>query len=105
MSSNDLTHPDDLEENRKLYRRVQEGASEEEVVTKRYIRKDGRAVWVRVRVRVVNDVAHRTHHDLSSRRAEGSAILRAVVRGLFIQVVEEPASAPLRYRYPASLGV
>ncbi len=66
MSSNDLTHPDDLDANRKLYRRVQEGASEEEVVTKRYIRKDGRAVWVRVRVRVVHDPSHQSPRILGT---------------------------------------
>ncbi len=60
MTSNDLTHPEDRDENEDFYRSVETGATGEVVMTKRYVRKDGRVVWVRVCVRVIHDPADRT---------------------------------------------
>lgn len=66
MCSNDLTHPDDREQNRDLYRRIANGASQAEVVTKRYVRKDGKAIWVRVCIRAIHDPVHRTTQILGT---------------------------------------
>lgn len=52
LSSNALTHPDDVEANKAFYYRVQQG-SHEHTVIKRYVRKDGQAVWVRVHIRIL----------------------------------------------------
>ncbi len=42
-----ITHPEDLERERPLWRDVQEGRSNQYQLEKRYIRKDGRTIWVR----------------------------------------------------------
>lgn len=44
----DITHPDDIDEDRSQYIRQVNGELDHYVVAKRYIRKDGRLVWVEV---------------------------------------------------------
>jgi PAS domain S-box-containing protein len=44
----DITHPDDVERERHDYRRQVAGEIDRYVTTKRYIRKDGRLLWVEV---------------------------------------------------------
>lgn len=46
----DLTHPDDLEDTRRQSRRMQAGEISEFTIEKRYIRKDGRIIWVSLNV-------------------------------------------------------
>ncbi|HET9087009.1 MAG TPA: PAS domain S-box protein, partial [Acidobacteriaceae bacterium] len=80
MTSSELTHPQDRDENQDLYRRVETGATEEVVMTKRYVRKDGRVVWVRVCVRAIHDPAYRnaqllgTVEDITESRMAQRAI-------------------------------
>ena len=50
-----MTHPDDLRESRELMRALAEGTASAGVLTKRYARKDGGWVWVRVHVTPVRD--------------------------------------------------
>jgi PAS domain S-box-containing protein len=50
----DITHPDDLTLDRELCRRLDAGESEFDV-EKRYVRKDGKAVWARTTVNVIRD--------------------------------------------------
>ena len=47
LVSRDFTHPEDREANDDLYRRLLHGESGECVFRKRYLRKDGEAVWAR----------------------------------------------------------
>ena len=55
MSSNDIVHPEDREQNREFYERCQIGDVPEEPVLRRYRRKDGGMVWARVRFRMLHD--------------------------------------------------
>ncbi len=50
----DITYPDDLALDRELCRRLDAGESEFDV-EKRYVRKDGKAVWARTTVNVIRD--------------------------------------------------
>jgi PAS domain S-box-containing protein len=53
----DITHPDDCERNRELFRDLVAGGSAVFDVEKRYIRKDGNVVWARVTANVIRDEA------------------------------------------------
>jgi PAS domain S-box-containing protein len=70
----DITHPDDLEYDRELCRRIDAGESDAFDVEKRYVRKDGTAVWARTTVNVIHDAFGRpVRHtaviqDLSARK-------------------------------------
>jgi PAS domain S-box-containing protein len=44
----DLTHPDEVAEERARYDALVRGANERFIVEKRYVRKDGRVIWVQV---------------------------------------------------------
>jgi PAS domain S-box-containing protein len=50
-----ITHPDNLTRDLELLRSLREGEALSGVVTKRYVRKDGSAIWARVHVAVVRD--------------------------------------------------
>jgi len=50
----DITYPDDLELDHELCRRLDAGESDFDV-EKRYVRKDGEAVWARTTVNVIHD--------------------------------------------------
>jgi PAS domain S-box-containing protein len=70
----DITYPDDLEYDRELCQRLDAGESDAFDVEKRYIRKDGKAVWARTTVNVIHDASGRpVRHmaviqDLSARK-------------------------------------
>jgi diguanylate cyclase (GGDEF)-like protein/PAS domain S-box-containing protein len=49
----DFSHPEDIEENRRLYRSLAAGEIDHFQIDKRYIRKDGSIVWGRVTVSMV----------------------------------------------------
>src|SRR5262249_7646257 len=51
----DITHPDDLNRNRQMFQRMVAGQLAVFDEEKRYIRKDGNAVWARVTANVVRD--------------------------------------------------
>ena len=51
----DFIHPDDHEMDRALLQRFADGEIDETQVKKRYLRKDGTAVWVRVAISCVRD--------------------------------------------------
>src|SRR5712672_2982443 len=51
----DITHPDERDRDREPLRRLVAGESDVFDVEKRYIRKDGNAVWARVTVNVIRD--------------------------------------------------
>jgi PAS domain S-box-containing protein len=75
----ELTHPDDLENNVTLFQRaVQEGAGF--VIEKRYLRPDGAAVWVRNSVAPIRDVHGRVEsilavtEDITERKRSAEAV-------------------------------
>jgi PAS domain S-box-containing protein len=51
----DITHPDDREDSRELAQRLDAGEADVFDVEKRYVRKDGTAVWARTTVNVIRD--------------------------------------------------
>jgi PAS domain S-box-containing protein len=54
----DITHPDDITLDQKLCHRLDAGESDFDV-EKRYVRKDGKAVWARTTVNVIRDESGR----------------------------------------------
>jgi len=61
----DFTHPDDLEDNLALLRRLVAGEIDHLNIEKRYFRKDGSIIWVSVFVRVVRDKEGAPIHFMS----------------------------------------
>lgn len=59
-SFRELTHPDDSEADFEVFLRMVRGESQEYVAEKRYVRKDGRVIWVHVSGMPVRDEAHHT---------------------------------------------
>jgi PAS domain S-box-containing protein/putative nucleotidyltransferase with HDIG domain len=53
----DITHPDDVTLDVKLARRLAAGKIDHYSMEKRYLRKDGSTVWVRLSVRLLRDAA------------------------------------------------
>jgi PAS domain S-box-containing protein len=81
----DITHPDDLPENLRLYRRAVE-AGEPFQIEKRYIRPNGSAVWVSNTVTLIHDLAGRPQTvvsislDLTARREAEAALRQSETR-------------------------
>lgn len=76
-----LTHPDDLRQNLELLHRLTVGQIENFGLEKRYVRKDGRIVWVDLSVGVVREAEGRPRYFVASaqditRRKETEALLR-----------------------------
>jgi PAS domain S-box-containing protein len=70
----DITHPEDRDRDRELCRRLMAGESAGFDVEKRYIRKDGKALWAHTTVNVIRDASGRPSRnigviqDLTARR-------------------------------------
>jgi PAS domain S-box-containing protein len=87
----DLTHPDHTVESTQLHRQLIEGAIPSYTVEKRYLRKDGQPIWVKVtaslarqangapayRIAVVEDIDHRKLAEMH--RQADEAKYRAIV--------------------------
>ena len=78
----DITHPDDREEDTEMFQRVVRGEAPAYNVEKRYVRKDGTAVWANVNMSVIWDAAGNavrnvaTIEDISGRKAAEEAANR-----------------------------
>ncbi|WP_201836048.1 PAS domain-containing sensor histidine kinase [Microvirga zambiensis] len=81
----DVTHPDDLPENLRLFRRAV-GAGEPFLIEKRYIRPNGSEVWVSNTVTVIHDEAGQPRSvvsvsiDVTARREAEVALRRSEAR-------------------------
>ena len=81
----DITHPDDVPENLRLFERAVE-AGEPFQIEKRYIRRDGSEVWVSNTVTVIRDEAGRPQTvvsvsiDVAARREAEAALRRSEAR-------------------------
>lgn len=64
LTFQDITHPDDRTANLALQQNAIEGKRESFAVEKRYIRKDGEIVWVRVSVGTIHDTQGRVTHTI-----------------------------------------
>jgi PAS domain S-box-containing protein len=76
-----ITHPDERDRDREPLRRLVAGESDVFDVEKRYIRKDGKAVWARVTVNVIRDGSGRplrntaVIQDINARKQAEDALL------------------------------
>ena len=61
----ELTHPDDRDADWANYQRMVRGETPEYTVEKRYVRKDGRVIWVRVNCVIMRDTAGETIYDVA----------------------------------------
>ncbi len=65
MTFLDLTHPEDRQTDTERFQRMVRGEIPEYFAEKRYIRKDGRVVWVQVSANMVRDAAGRPLHAVA----------------------------------------
>ncbi|MBS0346005.1 MAG: EAL domain-containing protein [Proteobacteria bacterium] len=81
-----ITHPDDLAEDEALVGRVLAGEIDSYGLDKRYIRKDGREVWIHLTVALVRDAAHAPDYfisvveDIAARKAAEAALVEREAR-------------------------
>lgn len=74
LSFADITHPDDVKASRESIAQIQSGAIIEHSADERYIRKDGRVIWVNLNATVIRDSQGRalrgvaTVQDITDRR-------------------------------------
>ncbi len=77
----DLTHPEDLEDNRRLYAEMGTGGLSSYQIEKRFVRKDGSIFWGRLTAHPLRNTAGQvTHHigwveDVSEHRRSQEALL------------------------------
>lgn len=80
MPFEQLAHPDDVAESRQRRARLLDGGLVSDVIEKRYVRKDGSALWVQVSLSPIHAADGRPSHvlalieDISSRRAAHEAL-------------------------------
>ncbi len=88
-----FTHPDDLNKNVEWFDAFHAGESPASVIEKRYIRKDGRIIWVRIvnsklggdhSISIVEDVTDKKHAE--ERLRESEQRFRRVVEGASVGV-------------------
>ena len=65
MTFRDLTHPEDRENDGLAHERMIHGESAEVNREKRYLRKDGRTVWIQINASVIRDTAGRPMRTLA----------------------------------------
>ena len=77
----DITHPDDIALDDGLYRELQAGTRTSYDLEKRYVRKDGGVIWVKLSVSMVRDAQGRAHYgvavveDITERRRAATVIM------------------------------
>jgi PAS domain S-box-containing protein len=84
----ELTHPDDVGSVIGLYRQLMRGERDRYQLEKRYIRKDGGVIWVRVTVSLV--------HDTSGGPAMAVSLVENITPAKEAEEVRERAAAQLR---------
>ena len=78
-----ITHPEDLETNMELTRNMVAGKFDSFQMNKRYIRKDGKIIWVRLFARIVKDASGKPIHffpmveDISERKQAEEALRKS----------------------------
>jgi PAS domain S-box-containing protein len=82
----DLTHPEDTAENRRVFEEVLTGAAERLEFDKRYLRRDGRVIWVHMSVARIVDADGRPTsvvaqvEDITERRAADKRLRESEAR-------------------------
>jgi PAS domain S-box-containing protein len=86
LTFQDITHPDDLEDDLKLARQLVEGQIDSYQIEKRYIHRDGRTVWILLVGSLVRDLAGRPVNfiaqvrDVTARKAAEQALQESEAR-------------------------
>ncbi|HVL48856.1 MAG TPA: PAS domain S-box protein [Candidatus Thermoplasmatota archaeon] len=86
MTYADYTHPDDLDADEALARRLVAGEIDTYEIDKRYVRKDGRVVWIHLMVSLIRDAAGAPNlaavmaQDITDRRRAEAALLASEAR-------------------------
>ena len=81
MRIEELTHPDDRQQDSEAFRRVVRGEAPDYRMEKRYVRKDGTTAWVNVNMTVIRDAAGQpvrtmaTIEDITARKRIGAVQL------------------------------
>jgi PAS domain S-box-containing protein len=81
--SSAYTHPEDVGRNLEVIRRLEDGPQHSAVYEKRYVRKDGRIIWVQVNLSPTRDTAGRVVallgvvHDITDRKTSDDELRRA----------------------------
>ena len=93
LTFQDLTHPDDLAEDMQQVKRMLTGELDHYNMEKRYIRKNGRTIWVDLSVSLLRGAGGRPLHFISivsdiQARKEAEASLQALRAGLEDRVAE-----------------
>ncbi len=66
MSVAEITHPEDLEQDRKMFQGIVRDEAHEYRIEKRYVRKDGDVAWVNANIVVLPDAAGRPTRTLAT---------------------------------------
>jgi len=91
LSFEDITHPDDIRTDRELAQRLEAGEIDRYAVEKRFLRRDGRAVWVSLTVALRRQADGRPDYfvslveDIQARKSAESE-LHSLYRNLEIRV-------------------
>ena len=113
MTPADLTHPDDREREDRLLAAYLRGERPEYQAEKRYVRKDGRIVWVQVVAAMVRDASGKALYsaevirDISNRKAAEEELSRAAVelrasRAAALNLMEDADAARRRAELAAA---
>ena len=110
MTFMDLTHPDDLEADLVLFAEIIAGKRDSYQMEKRYLRKGGDVIWVRISISVVRDADGQVLYDLAvvenitSRREAEQELQRVVQRvpkaGDGEGAVSDRLDQPFRLEHP-----
>jgi PAS domain S-box-containing protein len=102
MTLSDLTHPEDRQRNGESFRAMGEGRIPHYTTEKRYVRKDGTAIWVLLNATVVHDEAGKpirivgVIQDITALKETEQKLREAVrARDEFLQIASHELKTPL----------
>jgi len=112
-----ITHPDDVREGLEFRHAMMEGVKSAAITTKRYVRKDGKLVWVSVPVALVRDALGKPLHfitlveDISERKRAEEALresreqLRSITDSAQDAILMVDARGAVTYWNPAAESI
>ncbi|MGA2992091.1 MAG: PAS domain S-box protein, partial [Candidatus Korobacteraceae bacterium] len=112
MTFKNYTHPDDLPHNLALLDAINTGKSQHYELEKRYLRKDGKTVWVRARrsrlngehsIGIVEDITERKRVVEELRRSE--ARFRGLIESSIVGILVRSADGRVTYANDAFLAI